>query len=312
MNPGSKIQSYPKIFHIGEPYIENLFKDKVEITEKVDGSLYAFGINKNGQIVKRSKGQDLTFSDVPKMFKLANEQTERMIKILKKKKLKDIYFYCEFLSTPHHNILNYERTPKNNLYLFGVMEGQKFISDFNKICEYADLLEIERPNLIYSDKIKDVKKLEKLLDNDSCLGGTKIEGIIIKNYKEPVMIGNRIIPISMGKYVREDFKEKHATEWGRNFTSKGKLETFLSSFKTEARWHKGIQHLKEKGELENSPRDIGKLLVEIKKDILEEEEQNIKEELFKIFKDDILRKSVQGFPEFYKEYLLKNLKIKNK
>jgi hypothetical protein len=301
-----KMRPYSKIFHIGERFIENLFKGEVEITEKVDGSLWAMGINKNGQIVKRSKGQDLTFSDTPKMFKLANEQTERIAKTLKKKKLKNIYFYCEFLSKPKHNILTYEKVPKNNLYLFGVKEGENFVSDFDKLCEYADLLEIERPNLIYKGGIKDVKELEKLLDNNSCLGGTKIEGIVIKNYKQPVQITeNMILPISMGKYVREDFKEKHRTDWGRNFTSKGRLEMLLENYKTEARWQKSIQHLSEKDKLENSPRDIGKLLVEIKKDILEEEEQNIKEELFKIFKDDILKKSVQGFAEFYKEYLAK-------
>jgi len=305
MNTGSKIQSYPKIFHIGERFIENLFKGEVEITEKVDGSLWAFGIDKKGQIVKRSKGEDLTFSDIPKMFKLANKQTERIAKILKKKKLKDIYFYSEFLSKPNHNILKYNRIPKNNLYLFGVKEGENFVSDFNKLCEYAELLEIEKPNLIYKKEIKNVKKLEKLLDNDSCLGGTKIEGIVIKNYKQPAQITeNMILPISMGKYVNENFKEKHRTDWSHKFTSRGKLEILLDNYKAEARWRKGIQHLSEKDELENSPRDIGKLLIEIKKDILEEEEQNIKEELFKIFKDDILRKATKGFPEFYKKYLL--------
>ncbi len=60
------------------------------------------------------------------------------------------------------NILTYERIPKNNLYLFGVKEGNNFISDFNKLCEYADLLDIEKPNLIYSGIIKNTKKLEKL------------------------------------------------------------------------------------------------------------------------------------------------------
>ena len=53
-----KISSFPKIFHIGENYIENLFKGQVEITEKIDGSQYAFGIDKDGQAVRRSKGKD--------------------------------------------------------------------------------------------------------------------------------------------------------------------------------------------------------------------------------------------------------------
>ncbi len=79
---------------------------------------------------------------------------------------------------------------------------------------------------------------------------------------------------------------------------------FIESFRSEARWQKAVQHLKEKGELENSPRDIGKLMTEIKKDILEEEEENIKNTLLKIFKEDIMRKAVRGFPEWYKKQLL--------
>ena len=300
-----KIHSFPKIFHIGERFIENLFKGEVEITEKIDGSQFDFGVDKNGEIVMRSKGQDLTYTDIPKMFKPAVEQVERLTPLLIKE-YKDTYFYCEFLSKHHHNILNYERTPKNNLYLFGVQKGEVFISDFNVLCYYADMLEIEKPNLIYNGEIKDVNSLEKLLEEDSCLGKIKIEGIVVKNYEEPSIVGSMIIPISMGKYVSEKFKEKHANEWNTSFTVKGKLELFLESFKSEARWQKAVQHLKEKGELDNSPKDIGKLMVEIKKDILEEEKDNIKEALFRIFDDDITRKSTRGFPEWYKSKLLKN------
>lgn len=300
-----KIHSFPKIFHIGENYIENLFKGQVEITEKIDGSLWAFGIDKDGLVVRRSKGQDLTFTDVPKMFELAAEQTDRMVEILRERSLEDIYFYVEYLSKPHHNILKYDRIPKNNMYLFGVMIGQNFVSNFEELCRYADILDIQRPNLLCLEVVKDVKELEVILEKSSCLGAEKIEGIVVKNYKEPAMVGSRIIPMSMGKYVREEFKERHQSEWGRNFTSKGKLETFLSGFKTEARWMKSIQHLKEKGELENAPRDIGKLIKEIRSDIIEEEKDNIKNELYKIFADDILRKATRGFPEFYKEQLLK-------
>ena len=163
----TKIHSFPKIFHIGENYIENLFKGEVEITEKIDGSQWDFGIDKDGQVVRRSKGQDLTFMDIPKMFKLADEQVERISATLIGKGLKDIYFYCEFLSKTHHNIMNYERVPKNYLYLFGIMEGQNFVSDFDKLCEYADLLEIEKPHLLYKGGVKDIKELEKILEKDS-------------------------------------------------------------------------------------------------------------------------------------------------
>lgn len=305
-----KIHAFPKIFHIGERFIENLFKGPVEISEKLDGSQFNFGINSDDELVMRSKGEDLTYSEVPKMFTLAQEQVLRIEKILRAKNLIDIYFYCEFLSKPRHNIMKYERVPKNNLYLFGVLRGEMFVSDTEELKIYADLIEVESVNVIFQGEITDIKELEKLLDNNSILGKEKIEGIVVKNYKEPSIVGSMIIPMSMGKYVREEFKERHATEWGSKFTSKGRLELFLSSFKTEARWLKGIQHLKEKNELENSPKDIGKLMTEIKRDVIEEEKENIKKELFKIYKGDIERISIRGFAEFYKEQLLKST-IKN-
>ena len=305
MSSEIKIKSYPKIFHIGERFIENLFNGEVEITEKIDGSMWAFGINKNEELVMRSKGQDLTNLAVPKMFEVAEEQTDRIEKILREKDWKDIYFYSEFLSAPHHNVLNYERVPKNNLYLFGVIEGEKFVSDFDKLCWYADQLDIERPRLLYKGEVRNVKMLEDLLESDSVLGNVKIEGIVVKNYNQPtILTQNLILPICMGKYVREDFKEKHAKDWSKGHTSKGKLELFISQFQAEARWQKAVQHLEEKGELENAPRDIGKLMKEVQIDLEEEEKENIKDGLYKIFRGDILRTSTRGLPDWYKKKLL--------
>ena len=302
----SSISSYPKIFHLGENFIANLFKGKVEISEKIDGSLWAFGINENAELVFRSKGEDLTYKGVHKMFEKAKEQTDRIFKILKKNKLKDIYFYCEFLNKPKHNILQYKKTPKNNLYLFAVKKGKNFVSSSKTLHKYADLLKIEKVNILYENEVKNVKKLEKILENDSILGNEKIEGIVIKNYVEPSMKGDQIFfNMSMGKYVREDFKERHSKEWKGSHTGKGKFELFVESFKSEARWHKGIQHAKELNKLTNSPKDIGMLIKMIHEDIEIEEKENIKNEMYKMFINDILRRSTRGFPEFYKEILLK-------
>ena len=75
-------------------------------------------------------------------------------------------------------------------------------------------------------------------------------------------------------------------------------------YKTPARWQKSVQHLKEAGQLEDSPRDIGKILKEISTDVLKECEQEIKEELFRAAWPKISRIIIAGFPEFYKSELL--------
>ena len=107
-----------------------------------------------------------------------------------------------------------------------------------------------------------------------------------------------------GKFVSEAFKETHRDRWGTEETSSGKWAAFLMSFRTEARWHKAIQHLMETGELENSPRDIGKLIKEIQQDISAEEMENIKSYLWNENKREILSAATKGFPEWYKEQLL--------
>jgi hypothetical protein len=305
MEEVKKLYPFPKIFHVGEAFVDNLFKGPVEVTEKIDGSQWAFGINEDGELLYRSKGQDLTNKPVPKLFEKAMEQTDRIAEILYRHSLQGIFFYCEFLSKVDHNILNYGRVPRNNLYLFGVLKNRKFVSDIEELWYFADLLEIERANLLYYGELKNVEDVENLLEETSVLGKEKVEGIVIKNYNEPSGLGSFVLPISMGKYVSEKFKERFGAEWGKKHTSKGKLETFLQSFRTEARWLKTIQHLREQDKLENSPRDIGILLEELTRDLIEEEEENIKSGLYKIFKEDVIRTARRGFPEFYKKYLLK-------
>jgi len=65
------IPSFPKVFHIGESYISNLFDGTIEVTEKVDGSMFCFGKDQEGHIVMRSKGKELFFEGCEKMFKKA-------------------------------------------------------------------------------------------------------------------------------------------------------------------------------------------------------------------------------------------------
>jgi len=145
--------------------------------------------------------------------------------------------------------------------------------------------------------------LKRLLNRTSGLGGETVEGIVVKNYTQTVFVADQVFP-SLGKFVREQFKERHKTEW-KEKEGKGKWQTFLESFRTDARFRKAVQHLAEKGELAYTPSDIGKLLVELKKDVIDEEKEAIKEELYTFFIEEILRKVTAGFPEWYKEQLLK-------
>ncbi|GIU69757.1 MAG: hypothetical protein KatS3mg002_0993 [Candidatus Woesearchaeota archaeon] len=74
----------------------------------------------------------------------------------------------------------------------------------------------------------------------------------------------------MGKLVREEFLEVHKTEWARG--EKEVVNIIAEQFRTEARWEKALQHLKESGLLTFTPRDIPLLLQEVSTDVYNEEE----------------------------------------
>lgn len=291
------ISAYPKIFAIGTDYIANIFQSEVEITEKIDGSQFDFG-KIDGDLYMRSKGKMLYQENPEKMFLEAMEYVQSIRSNIPDNTI----FYTEYLQKPKHNNLAYENTPRNHLYLFGISDSlQNFFP--NELNDYAKLLDIDPAELLYKGKISDVSEIHALLEHESYLGGPKIEGIVVKNYNQPFLLGNRPIPLMAGKYVSEAYKEK-AKQWSMKFTGKGKWETFKMQFRTEARWHKAIQHLRDNGELENSPRDIGNLIKEIQRDITEEEQENIKKFLWHEFGIEILRYAARGFPEWYKEKLL--------
>lgn len=292
------IPSFPKIFTVGTKYITELFNAPVEVTEKVDGSQFAFG-RINGQLYYRSKGAQIFPESVDAMFKVAVENVSGM------EVPDNTIFYCEYLRKNKHNILTYGRTPIQNLMLFGVMTAEgSFITEHQQLVQHAQRLGIEAIPLLYSGTVASPEQLKALLDTESVLGGPKIEGVVVKNYSRPMLIGGQVLPLTAGKLVREDFKEVLKTDWAKEHTGKSKWETYLEGFRTEARWEKAVQHLRDGGTLTESPKDIGNLMTEVKSDITQECKEEIKEFLWKVFGHELLRNSVAGLPEWYKERLM--------
>jgi hypothetical protein len=297
------MEPFPKIFHIGEGYIPHLLDGNVEVSEKIDGSQFCFGLDSEGEFTCRSKGRDLTYQPERDQFVAAYDIAYSATSELKP--LRNIYFYCEFLSKPRHNILKYDRVPKNGLYLFGMRIGMNYISDWHTLTEWAEKLKIEPPNVLYCGTINTTTELKEMLERHSILGGTIVEGIVVKNYNEPVVMGHYTLPVSMGKWVRGDFKERNSKEF---HTDKDELTAFIDSFRTQARWNKAIQHFKDDGKLLSAPQDIGPLMGEIARDLLEEETEQIKNELFKMFKRRICQRAQAGFAEYYKELLVEGVR----
>lgn len=291
------ITAFPKIFAIGTDYIRDIFSETVEVTEKIDGSQFVFGKVK-GELYLRSKGAQLFTENPEKMFAEAIAYVEQIQDRLPE----GMVFYSEYLKKPKHNTLRYERVPKNHLMLFAVMHvSQKFHMN---TAEYADLLGIEHVPILHWGRIENAAELVAMLERESILGGAKIEGVVVKNFERQFLLGGQPMPLMAGKFVSENFKEVHRERWGAEENGKSRMEVFFDSFRTPARWEKAVQHLQERGELENEPRDIGKLFKEVQMDIEAEEMEEVKTFLWNEFKGELKRKSTAGMPEWYKERLM--------
>lgn len=292
--------SYPKIYNLGHSAISDLLDSEVLVEEKVDGSQFSFGrSDKDNVLLCRSKGQQIIVEAPEKMFNKAVEQV--------KKRFDQLHpgwtYRAEYLQKPKHNALAYDRTPEDNLIIFDICTAEEVYMPYEEKLAEATRIGLECVPLIYKGKINDAKEIFAFLERQSVLGGQKIEGVVIKQY---VKFGADK-KVLLGKHVSEAFKEVHKNEWKKENPSNTDFISALGqSYRSKARWNKAIQHLKEKGELENSPRDIGKLMKEIPVDIESECAQEIKEALYKHAWPHIRRIAMAGFPEWYKEELVKS------
>jgi RNA ligase len=294
-----KLHSYPSIYSFGHRMVIGLLQDPVYVQEKVDGSQFSFGLDTEGNVVTRSKGAELFLETADKLFKGAVEYVHSI-----KDKLTPGYTYRgEVLHRPKHNTLAYDRVPRHNVVIFDVNTGDEIYMPYSEVVSEANRLDLEVVPLLYAGMVESADKLRSLLETMSFLGGQKVEGVVVK----PIGYG-QFGPDKkalMGKYVSEAFKEIHGGEWRKNNPSNNEIvEKVALIYKTPARWDKAIQHLREAGQIEDSPRDIGKILKEIHTDTLKECEAEIKDELFKAAWPKIGRIITAGFPEFYKERLL--------
>jgi hypothetical protein len=301
----SEISSYGKVYAVGHKDLADLLSGEVVVEEKIDGSQFSFSVitTPDGLELRcRSNGQQLPViwdsatgiaTTTEKMFNKAVAAAGTRFATARP----DWVYRCEYLQSPKHNALAYERTPKDNLILFDVMTGpEDFLLPAAKMVE-AERLGLECvPTYFHGRGESAAPNFADWLKSKSILGGP-VEGIVVKNYNRFTSDGK----LAKGKIVTDAFKEKHRTQWGvSNPGAKDFVQMLAASMKTEARWRKAVQHLKEKGLCEGTPRDIGLLMREIHGDIEVEDSQQIAEALLKHFLPTIKRAVCAGFADWYK------------
>jgi hypothetical protein len=294
-----KLHSYPSIFNLGHRAVGDLLRGPVIVEEKVDGSQITFGVI-DGQLCIRSKGAEVHVEAPEGMFANA----VRAISAVAAALVPGWHYRGEYLQKPKHNTLAYTRTPSNHIVIFDI--DRDGIGDFAS----REIKESEAARLgfdiipeLHRGLVADEAFLLELLQRESYLGGQIVEGVVIKPINYDLWGPDK--KVLMGKFVREEFKEMNA----KNFrTENPKQNDVLSligqSLRTEARWHKAVIHLRERGLIQGDPRDIGALLREAAADIEKECADDIKDRLYKWALPQIRRIATAGLPEWYKQQLL--------
>lgn len=296
-----KLHSYPSIYNLGHKAVADLLSGPVIVEEKIDGSQITFGMI-DGELSVRSKGAEIHVAALEGMFAKA----VAAISAVAGKLVPDWHYRGEYLQKPKHNTLAYTRVPSNHIMIFDI--DRDGIGDFapreQKVQAAADLGFDVIPEL-YRGVIESEETLRSLLSQTSYLGGQIIEGVVIKPLNYDLWGPDK--KVLMGKYVREDFKEMNAKNFRTENPKQGDMIQLLGqALRTEARWQKAVIHLRERGEIEGSPRDIGKLLKEAAADIEKECAEEIRERLYKWALPQIRRIAMAGLPEWYKEQLLRS------
>jgi hypothetical protein len=308
----SSWHSPQSIYSLGHNAVRDLFSVEVQVQEKVDGSFFAFGwypvMEPDGGLLKevpnvyelkvRSKGAVMVPEAPPAMFKPAVDTVKSIQHLLKP----GWQYRGETLCKPKHNALNYNRVPKGNVILFDVLTDDEQYLSYEDLKAEAQRLGLEVVPQLFSGTVNSALELRKFLDLESVLGGQKIEGVVIKPLKPLYGPDKKML---FGKFVSEAFKEVHRKAWGES--NPGPTDIILklgTELCTPARWQKAVLRMKEAGTLTNSPKDIGPLMGSVVPDIKKEEEEYIKEKLFKYAWPHIARMATRGLPEWYKEQLL--------
>lgn len=288
------ISSYPSVYALGHKAIEGIMDGPVLVEEKIDGSQFSMAIL-DGGLCCRSKGKDLILDAPEQMF----------IKAIKTAQSLDLHpgwiYRAEFLMKPKHNTLAYARVPAQHLIIYDIQTGLEEYMPWQQKEQEATRLGLQTVPLLFEGIVKNLADLNGFLECESILGGTTIEGIVIKNYI--LMTAEK--KAAMGKYVSERFKESNKMAWKiANPHTGDVIQNIIDTYKTEARWLKAVHHLRDDGQLEQSPRDIGILIREVPNDVLKECEDHIRDVLFSYAWPKIRRGIIAGLPEWYKQRLV--------
>lgn len=294
MSEGFKLPDYGKVWNLGHPEVASIFDGPVVAQEKIDGSQFSFMRDAAGDLHFRSRNA-LVYEGDGGMFSLGCVAVRRCSHDLPE----GLVVRGEYLAKPKHNTIAYERTPCMHIMLFDASDLHGNWLARAELEALADVLGFEVVPEVVVD-VQSADDLERVTEGSSVLGGP-MEGVVFKAYGRHDTRGHLL----KAKYVRPRFRELNKQESPAKTASQGDVvEALTARHRSEARWEKAVYRLRDRGELTNSPKDIGPLLAEVVRDAEEELAEDAKRVLWHWAKGRVLRGVRAGLPEWYKARLL--------
>ncbi len=289
------MHDYPKIYNVGHRAVRDIFQHTIHIEEKIDGSQFTWGTDIAGALFMKTHHQDVTKQEPFGLFKQAMEWCRANVDLFHK----GWTYRGEVMAKPCHNLLEYERVPRNGIVLFDVDKGQEdFLPYIDKVAE-GNRIGLETTPYMFYGRLDNPETIRTFMDRRPLLGGKFIEGVVVKAYG----VFDDAKKTVMAKFVSDRFKEEKVINGQEGAAPH--IDTVAGigdRYKTEARWLKSIQRMKESNELQMAPQDIGKLRTLIMADVEAERGAEIKDLLYDAFRKDVLTRSVAGFPDWYKTW----------
>lgn len=292
-----EIPPYSKPRTYGDKFLRDLHKNPVVIQEKIDGSQFSFYKDpETGDLLFKTRNKMIT----PETCEAQFRPTVEHLLANKDAIIPGWIYRGEAMSSARHNKLKYDRAPSGHLVLYDIQTEDGLITDHGMLVREADGIGVEPVNKfghLMADESMDEETFNVLMSYGSKLGGT-CEGVVLKNYhrKDPA----DETKVLMAKIVSAEFREKKTSSMPKNTLN---LDSIIDTYRTEARWDKAVQHLRDSGYLEGTPKDIGPIMAEVQRDVEEEEKENIKDLLYAKFRKSILKGVSEGVAQWYKDGL---------
>ena len=156
----------------GKDFLEGLLNKTVIVNEKMDGAF--FGAQKNeetGEFRFFKRNAEISYIDrvLSRYYEPAILHFENLGSDVRDKIPANYHFGMEWFTSPKAQTIKYDRLPKNGLILSYIHildeagQIQETIQDKESLNGWADLLDIERPPIVFQGKLSDEQR-QQILD----------------------------------------------------------------------------------------------------------------------------------------------------